>query len=180
MHAQQFALAVLSKLTTATEDQKSSLIPIIRSLDLIHPEHTDAAVNQLLQHSQEGGQAAKQVFKTLQKALAGSSHAPMMSTSSTLALAIDAPSAELRIAVGLTNCYKFNWSLPHRVAVSAGEDVCLTSSGHMQDSQCIPQADACCSLNVCCPFPMNSRGTDVLKAKLAGPCKQVLTCIWQD
>ena len=98
---------MLGKLTAATEEQKSSLTPVVRALDLHFPEQMDAAVNQLLQHSQQGEQAAKAVFKTLQKALAGSSHAPLLSSGSTLALAIDAPSAELRIAVGSTVSYGF-------------------------------------------------------------------------
>ena len=100
MHAQLFASAVLGKLTEASEEQKSNLMPVVRCLDLHFPEQMDAAVNQVLQHSQQEGQAAAQeVFKQLQSALAGSPHAPLPSAGSTLAAAVDAPSAQLRIAV---------------------------------------------------------------------------------
>ena len=109
MHAQQFAYAVLSKYTEASEDERSSLLPVVRSLDLAFPQHMDAAVNELLRRSQEGEQArAVEVSQTLHRALAGSAHAPLPSAHSTLALAVDSPSAELRIAVGSRAFHAWN------------------------------------------------------------------------
>ena len=101
VHAQPFAVALLGKLTDASEEQKTSLTPIVRSLDLAFPDQMDAAVNQLLQQNPAGGQAAAQgLVGALQSALAGSSHAPLLPAgTTTLASAVDAPSAELRIAV---------------------------------------------------------------------------------
>lgn len=93
-------MALLRKLTEASEEQKASLTPIVRSLDLAFPEQMDAAVNQLLQQSPGTEQAtAEGLVSVLQSALAGSAHAPLLPAGSTLASAIDAPSAEMRIAV---------------------------------------------------------------------------------
>ena len=100
VHAQLFATALLSKLSSASEEQKASLTPIVRSLDLLFPDQMDAAVNQLLQQSQDSqGAGGDGMFKVLQSALAGSAHAPLLPNGTTLALAVDAPSAEMRIAV---------------------------------------------------------------------------------
>ena len=75
----------------------------MRSLDLSFPDQMDAAVNQLLQQSQEGEHVAGDgMFKVLQSVLAGSAHAPLLPDGTTLALAVDAPSAEMRIAVSKT------------------------------------------------------------------------------
>lgn len=75
-------------------------MPIVRSLDLLFPDQMDAAVNQLLQQSQDSQQASGNgMFQVLQSALAGSAHAPLLPNGTTLALAVDAPSAEMRIAV---------------------------------------------------------------------------------
>lgn len=100
VHAQPFAMALLDKLTEASEEQKASLSPIVRSLDLAFPDQMDAAVNQLLQQSPgDGGATAQGLVGVLQSALAGSAHAPLLPAGTTLASAVDAPSAEIRIAV---------------------------------------------------------------------------------
>lgn len=100
VHAQPFAMGLLGKLTEASEEQKASLTPIVRSLDLTFPDQMDAAVNQLLQQSPGAGQATAQgLVGVLQGALAGSAHAPLLPAGTTLASAIDAPSADMRIAV---------------------------------------------------------------------------------
>ena len=105
-------MALLGKLSEASEEQKTSLTPIVRSLDLSFPDQMDAAVNQLLQHSQGSEQAsAKGMFKVLQSALAGSAHAPLLPDGTTLALAVDAPSAEMRITVSIeTSSWHFWWT----------------------------------------------------------------------
>ena len=95
-----FITALLHKLPSASEEEKASLTPIVRSLDLSSPDQMDAAVNKLLQQSQGGEHAAANgMFKVLQSVLAGSAHAPLLPDGTTLALAVDAPSAEMRIAV---------------------------------------------------------------------------------
>ena len=94
------ATALLGKLSSASEEEKASLTPVMRSLDLSFPDQMDAAVNQLLQQRREGEDAAADgMFKVLQSVLAGSAHAPLLPGGTTLALAVDAPSAEMRIAV---------------------------------------------------------------------------------
>ena len=104
VHAQPFAVALLGKLTGASQEQQTSLTPIVRSLDLAFPDQMDAAVNQLLQQDPGVGQAPAQgLVGALQSALAGSAHAPLLPAgTTTLASAVDAPSAELRIAVSKT------------------------------------------------------------------------------
>lgn len=105
IHAQLFATTLLGKLPTATKEQRASLTPMVRALDLAFPQQMDAAVNQVLQHSQGDEQAAaQQVFELLQAALAGSARAPLSAAGSTLALAVDAPSAEMRIQVSGSHC----------------------------------------------------------------------------
>lgn len=100
MHAQLFATALIGKLSGASDEQKASLTPIVRSLDLLFPDQMDAAVNQLLQQSQDNEPGNDDgMFRVLQSALAGSAHAPLLPNGTTLALAVDAPSAEMRIAV---------------------------------------------------------------------------------
>lgn len=102
MHAQPFATSILTQLPQASAEQQGLLTPLIRALDLTFPDHMDAAVNQLLQHSKGSEQAAAQgVAHLLQTALAGSARAPLTAAGSTLALAVDSPSAEMRIQV---NC----------------------------------------------------------------------------
>ncbi len=100
IHAQLFATTLLSQLPKASEEQRVTLTPTVRALDLSFPQQMDAAVNQLLQHSKGDDKAAgQQVFELLQAALAGSAHAPLPAAGSTLALAVDVPSAEMRILV---------------------------------------------------------------------------------
>ena len=107
MHAQLFATTLLNKLLQATAGQRATLTPIIRALDLNFPDQTDAAVNQLLQHSEGDKQAAAQgVAELLQAALAGSVHAPLPASGSTLALAVDSSSAEMRIQVHLVHWFE--------------------------------------------------------------------------
>ena len=91
---------MLHTLPQLSEPQRQSLTPLIRALDVHFPQELDAAVNQLLQQGQGSNKAAaQQVFALLQAALAGSAHAPLADAHSTLAMAVDAPSAEMRILV---------------------------------------------------------------------------------
>lgn len=101
MHAQLLASTVLHNLPKLSEAQRQSVTPLIRALDVHFPQEMDAAVNQLLQQGQGSDKAAaQQVFGLVQAALAGSAHAPLADAHSTLAMAVDAPSAEMRVLVG--------------------------------------------------------------------------------
>ena len=107
-HAQTFALSLLGKLPQASEEEQAALQPVVRALDLAFPEQINAAVNQLLQHSKGSNAdqaAAQKVVELLQQALGGSAQAPLSGGSSTLALALDAPSAEMRILVRVCGCH---------------------------------------------------------------------------
>lgn len=100
IHAQLLASTVLQRLPELSGAERDSITPLIRALDLHFPEAMDAAVNQLLQQGQGSDKAAaEQVVGLVQAALAGSAHAPLADAHSTLALALDAPSAQMRIMV---------------------------------------------------------------------------------
>lgn len=91
---------MLHTLPQLSEPQRQSLTPLIRALDVHFPQEMDAAVNQLLQQGQGSNKAAaQQVFALVQAALAGSAHAPLADAHSTLAMAVDASSAEMRVLV---------------------------------------------------------------------------------
>lgn len=103
MHAQLLASTVLHDLPKLAEAQRQSLTPLIRAIDVHFPQEMDAAVNQLLQHGHNTDKAAaQQVLQLMQEALAGSAHAPLADAQSTLAVAVDAPSAEMRVLVGFS------------------------------------------------------------------------------
>lgn len=100
MHAQLMASSVLCNLPGLSQAQRQSLAPLIRALDVHFPQEMDAAVNQLLQQGDNTDKAAAgQVLQLMQEALAGSAHAPLPDAHTTLAMAVDAPSAEMRVLV---------------------------------------------------------------------------------
>ena len=106
MHAQLLASTVLHNLPTLSEAQRQTVTPLIRALDVHFPQEMDAAVNQLLQQGQGSDKAAAQyIFGLVQAALAGSAHAPLADAHSTLAMAVDAPSAKMRVLVGHLTLY---------------------------------------------------------------------------
>jgi hypothetical protein len=87
----------------ATEDNEAqdALLSVLKELDLRHPAAVDAAVNIAMQASRSAeGASADQHARLLQfldLAFAGTARSPLEEAGTTINLAVDAPSAEIRL-----------------------------------------------------------------------------------